>query len=181
MNKFIEFFNKVFTEIGVKKFWLSFHYGLAILTSLLVFIASFIGTFTPATYDITAIVHLWYRILIYCGVVVAYITILSIFDKMQEMNKARAKFDFIAFYIGFCMFVTLALIIVCVVFMFRHDINEQYISMWKFIIGIFGSMFGIEAFGGYIYKGYKNKLGSKNEAQVEQRTAEETETSEKVE
>ena len=144
--------------IGMKKICLFAHYGLAIGTSLVFFILSVVGTFTPATIDITALTHIWRTILVYCAVVVAYITILCIFNDMQTMNKAKTKFDFIAFFIGFSMFVTLALIIVCIIFMFQKTLTELELKMWTTLIGIFGSMFGVEAGGGYIYNIFKKKF-----------------------
>lgn len=157
MDKIFNFWNQIFFEIGVKKFWLSFHYILAIVTSLSFFVMCIICTFIPQIIDVGALMNIYKIIMIYCGVVIAYITILSIFDKLQTMHNENTKFDWIAFYIGFCLFVTLALIITCVIFMFKHDFNETYIKMWQFLIGVFGSMFLGEALGGYLYKGFKNK------------------------
>ena len=57
------------------------------------------------------------------------------------MHNKDTKFDFIAFYIGFSMLITTALIIVAIVFMFNEELTETQANMWKFLIGIFGSMF----------------------------------------
>ena len=153
--------------IGMKKLCLFAHYGLAISTSLIFFVLSVIGTFTPAIIDITALTHIWKTILVYCGVVVAYITVLCIFESMQTMNKARTKFDWIAFFIGFCMFTTLGLIIVCVIFMFTKQITDIELNMWKILIGVFGGMFAIEGGGGYIYNIFKKKFDIKKEEPME--------------
>ena len=143
--------------IGMKKLCLFAHYGLAIGSSILFFVVSAIATFLPSTFDISALFDIWKLILIYCGVIVAYITILCIFQDMQTMNKARTKFDWVAFFIGFCMFTTLGLIIVCVVFMFTKQITDVELNMWKVLIGVFGGMFAIEGSGGYIYNIFKKK------------------------
>lgn len=165
MNKLVEAIEK----IGMKKLCLFFHYALGGGTTLLYLLLCGIATFLPATYDVSALTYIWQRMLIYVCVVVGYITILCIFESLQTMNKARTKFDFIAFFIGFSMFVTLGLIIVCVVFMFTKSINEIEFKTWQFIIGVFGGMFITEAGGGYLYKGYKNKLGiNKEEPPVEE-------------
>ena len=144
--------------IGMKKMCLFAHYGLAIGTSLVFFLLSVVATFLPAVYDIRALFDIYKLILIYCGVVVVYITILCIFNDMQTMNKARSKFDFIAFFIGFSMFVTLALIIVCIIFMFKKSLTDLELQMWKVLIQIFGGMFMTEAGGGYIYNIFKKKF-----------------------
>ena len=149
---------KCFEEIGIKKLALSFHYILAIGTSLLFFITCIVCTFIPQTVDITELKEIYKIIMIYCAVIILYITILCIFDKMQTMNKPDKDFDFIAFYIGFSMFVTLGLIIVCVIFMFTKNITDIEVNMWKILIGIFGGIFGIEAVGGYIYNIFKKKF-----------------------
>lgn len=145
--------------IGMKKLCLFAHYGLAIGTSLVFFILSVIATFSPATYDITALGFIWKTILVYCAVVVAYITILCIFENLQTMNKPKTKFDFIAFFIGFSMFVTLALIVVCIVFMFNKSLTDIELQMWKTLIQVFGGIFITEAGGGYIYNIFKKKFG----------------------
>ncbi len=149
-------------NIGMKKLCLFIHYGLAIAISLLFFIVCLVCTFTPNVVDISVLKTVWLWILGYCFIVITYITALSVLDNMQTMNKENTKFDFIAFFIGFSMFVTLGIIIVCIVFMFRKDINENEIRMWQFLIGIFGGMFGVEGVGGYIYKGFKNTLDNKH-------------------
>lgn len=145
--------------IGMKKICLFAHYGLAIGTSLVFFILVVIATFLPATYDVLAMFKIWQMILVYCAVVVAYITILCIFENFQTMNKPKTKFDFIAFFIGFSMFVTLALIIVCIVFMFQKVLTEIELQMWKTLIQVFGEIFITEAGGGYIYNIFKKKFG----------------------
>ena len=144
--------------IGMKKLCLFAHYGLAIGTSLTFFIMSVIATFLPATYDVLAMFRIWQMILVYCAVVVAYITMLCIFESLQTMNKVKTKFDFIAFFIGFSMFVTLALIIVCIIFMFKKSLTDIELNMWKTLIQVFGGMFGVEAGGGYIYNIFKKKF-----------------------
>ena len=100
--------------------------------------------------------------MIYCGIVIAYITILSIFDKLQTMHNANTKFDFIAFFIGVALFFTIGLIIACIFFMFKKEITETEVKMWQIIIGIFGGViFGAESVGGYIYKIFKKKFENK--------------------
>ena len=145
--------------IGMKKLCLFAHYGLAIGTSILFFIASVIATFLPTTFNIQALFEIYKLILIYCAVIVAYITILCIFQDMQTMNRARTKFDWIAFFIGFCMFTTLGLIIVCIIFMFRKGLTDIELNMWKILIGVFGGMFAVEGGGGYVYNIFKKKFG----------------------
>ena len=153
--------------IGMKKICLFAHYGLAIGTSLVFFTLSVIGTFLPATFDITELFDIWKLILIYCAVVVAYITIKCIFKDMQTMNKAKSKFDFIAFFIGFSLFTTLALIIVCIIFMFKKSLTDIELQMWKTLIQVFGGMFMTEAGGGYIYNIFKKKFGVNEELKEE--------------
>ena len=148
-------------NIGMKKMCLIGHYIFIIVVSLGFFTISAVCTFVPQRIDVTVLYQLYLLIMKYCGIVITYITILSIFDKMQTMNKRKSNFDFIAFFIGFCMFVTLALIITCIVYMFTHEINEITSKLWIALIGIFGSMFIVESGGGYIYKGYKNKIMAK--------------------
>lgn len=155
--------------IGMKKLCLFAHYGLAIGTSLIFFILSVIATFSPATYDITALGFIWKTILVYCGVVVAYITILCIFESLQTMHNPNTKFDFIAFFIGVALFVTIGLIIACIYFMFTKQISETEVKMWQIIIGIFGGViFGAESVGGYIYNIFKKKFGADKEESKEE-------------
>ena len=168
--------SEVIETIGMKKICLFAHYGLAIGTSLVFFVLSVIATFSPATYDITALGFIWKTILIYCAVVVAYITIVCIFDSLQTMNKAKSKFDFIAFFIGFSMFVTLALIIVCIIFMFKKSLTDIELRMWSTLIQVFGSMFGIEAGGGYIYNIFKKKFGIDDKKEAVEIAGQESET-----
>ena len=162
--------------IGMKKLCLFAHYGLAIGTSILFFIVSVIATFHPATFDITSLFDIWKLILIYCGVIVAYITIKCIFEDFQTMNQKETKFDWIAFFIGFSMFVTLGLIIVCIVFMFKKLLTDIELQMWKTLIQIFGGMFMTEAGGGYIYNIFKKKFENneqlKSNEQKEEQLAE---------
>lgn len=148
--------------IGMKKICLFAHYGLAIGTSILFFIVSIIATFLPATFDITELFNIWKLILIYCGVIVAYITIKCIFEDFQTMNQKETKFDWIAFFIGFSMFVTLGLIIVCIIFMFKKSLTDIELQMWKTLIQVFGGMFMTEAGGGYIYNIFKKKFSTSN-------------------
>ena len=148
-------------NIGMKKLCLFIHYIFAIVVSILFFVGCTVLTFTPQTVDVTVLMKLYVIIMIYCAVVITYITVLCIFEKMQTMNKKGSKFDWIAFFIGFCMFVTLGLIIVCIVYMFTHELTEISSKLWMALIAIFGSMFMVESGGGYIYKGYKNKIMSK--------------------
>lgn len=152
--------------IGMKKICLFAHYGLAIGTSILFFIVSVIATFLPATFDITELFNIWKLILIYCGVIVAYITIKCIFEDFQTMNQKETKFDWIAFFIGFSMLVTLGLIIVCIIFMFKKSLTDIEFQMWKHLISIFGGMFMTEAVGGYIYNIFKKKFSSSNNDNV---------------
>ena len=154
----MNFIKQCFNEIGIKKLALLFHYTLAIATSLLFFMSCIVCTFIPQTIDITELKEIYKIIMIYCAVIIAYITIICIFDKMQTMNRPDKSFDFIAFYIGFAMFVTLGLIIVCVIFMFMKNMTDIELNMWKVLIGIFGSIFGIEAVGGYVYNIFKKKF-----------------------
>ena len=168
MNNIIDFWKKIFGEIGVKKFWLSFHYGLAIITSLSVFVLCVICTLIPQTIDVGVLTNIYKIIMIYCGVVIAYITILSIFDKMQTMNKKNTKFDFIAFYVGTCLFITLGIIIACIIFMFKHECNETHKAMWIFLIGVFGAMFITQSSGGFINNIFKRKYGSLENEEKEQ-------------
>ena len=156
----IELLKKIFDEIGVKKFWLSFHYALAIITSISFFVMCVVCTFIPQEVSVNALLNIYKIIMIYCGVVIAYITILSIFDKMQTMNKKNTKFDFIAFYVGACLFITLGLIIACIIFMFKHECNETHKAVWIFLIGVFGAMFITQSSGGYINNIFKRKYGS---------------------
>lgn len=148
-------------NIGMKKMCLFIHYFFAIIVSMTFFVGCTVLTFIPQTVDVTVLMKLYVIIMIYCVVVIAYITILCIFEQMQTMNKRNTKFDWIAFFIGFCMFVTLGLIIVCIVYMFTHELNEITSKLWITLIAIFGSMFMVESGGGYIYKGYKNKIMAK--------------------
>lgn len=159
---------KCFEEIGIKKLALSFHYILAIGTSLLFFITCIVCTFIPQTVDITELKEIYKIIMIYCAVIILYITILCIFDKMQTMHDPNTKFDFIAFYIGIAMFFVIGLIITCVCFMFIKQINETEVKMWQIIIGIFGGVvFGAESVGGYIYKIFKAKFKNKTPELIE--------------
>lgn len=159
--------------IGMKKICLFAHYGLAIGTSIIFFIVSVIATFLPATFDISALFGIWKTILIYCGVVVAYITIKCIFEDLQTIHTKETKFDFIAFFIGVALFVTIGLIIACIIFMFNKQITETEVKMWQIIIGIFGGViFGAESVGGYIYNIFKKKFASK-EAMEETKAPEE--------
>lgn len=145
--------------IGMKKICLFAHYGLAISISLLFFIVSIIATFLPAIFDISALYHIWKLILIYCGVIVAFITIKCIFEDLQTIHTKETKFDFIAFFIGVALFVTIGLIIACIIFMFNKQITETEVKMWQIIIGIFGGViFGAESIGGYIYNIFKKKF-----------------------
>ncbi len=148
--------------IGMKKICLFAHYGLAIGTSILFFIVSVIATFLPSTFDITALFNIWKLIIIYCVVIVTYITIKCIFNDLQTMNQKGTKFDWIAFFIGFSMFVTLGLIIVCIIFMFKKSLTDIELQMWRTLIQVFGGMFMTEAGGGYIYNIFKKKFENKN-------------------
>lgn len=154
----MDFFKKLFYEVGIKKLCLTFHYTLAFVVSMAFFIICAVCTFATKTFDVTVLLNLYAYIMIYVGVVVTYITILSVFDKLQTINKPNAPFDWIAFYIGVCLFVTLGIIIVCIVYMFTHDVTEIASNLWFKLIGVFGGMFFVEAGGGYIYNSIKKKL-----------------------
>ena len=82
------------------------------------------------------------------------------------MNQKETKFDWIAFFIGFSMFVTLGLIIVCIIFMFKKSLTDIELQMWKTLIQVFGGMFITEAGGGYIYNIFKKKFSSSNNDNV---------------
>lgn len=145
--------------IGMKKICLFAHYGLAIGTSILFFIVSIVATFLPATFNISALFNIWKLIIIYCGVVAGFITIKCIFEDLQTIHTKETKFDFIAFFIGVALFVTIGLIIACIIFMFNKQITETEVKMWQIIIGIFGGViFGAESIGGYIYNIFKKKF-----------------------
>ena len=159
-------------KVGMKKLGLLMHYFLAILVSLTFFATSAVCTFTPQEIDMTVLLQLYLQIMTYCGIVITYITILSLFDKMQTMNKKNAKFDWIAFYIGLCLFITLSLIIVCIIYMFTREMNEITSKLWITLISIFGSMFIVESGGGYFYKGFKNKVLAKFGLLSEQKNSE---------
>ena len=150
--------SEIIETIGMKKICLFAHYGLAIGISLIFFLLCIIATFLPGVYDVKALFDIYKLVLVYCGIVVAYITIVCIFDSLQTMNKAKSKFDFIAFFIGFSLFTTLALIIVCIVFMFIKTLTDIELNMWKHLIAVFGGMFMTEAGGGYIYNIFKKKF-----------------------
>lgn len=153
--------------IGMKKICLFAHYGLAIGTSILFFIVSIVATFLPATFDITALFNIWKLILIYCGVIVAYITIKCVFTDLQTMHSKDTKFDYIAFFIGVSIFVTLGLIVVCIIFMFRKSLTDLELQMWKHLISIFGGMFMTEAGGGYVYNIFKKTINKKADSPEE--------------
>ena len=154
---------EVLETIGMKKICLFAHYGLAISTSILFFVVSVVATFMPATINVSALFDIWKLILIYCAVIVVIITIKCIFDDLQTMHNKETKFDFIAFFIGVAMFVTIGLIIACIYFMFNKQITETEVKMWQIIIGIFGGViFGAESVGGYIYNIFKKKFENKD-------------------
>lgn len=156
--------------IGMKKICLFAHYGLAIGTSIIFFIVSVVCTFIPMVVDITALSGIWKTILIYCGVVVAYITIKCIFEDLQTIHTKETKFDFIAFFIGVALFVTIGLIIACIIFMFNKQITETEVKMWQIIIGIFGGViFGAESVGGYVYNIFKKKFALKEQEEPEEK------------
>lgn len=148
-------------NIGMKKMCLFIHYFFAIIVSMTYFVGCTVLTFMPQTVDVTVLLKLYVIIMIYCAVVIAYITILCIFEQMQTMNKRNTKFDWIAFFIGFCMFVTLGFAIACIVYMFTHDLTEVSAKMWVTILALFGFITGVECGGGYWYKGYKNNVLAK--------------------
>ena len=150
--------------IGMKKICLFAHYGLAISTSLLFFIVSIIATFLPAVFDISALYNIWKLILIYCGVIVAFITIKCIFEDLADSEK---KIDWIAVFIGSSMLITLGIIITCIIFMFKRGLTDIERQMWGDLIKVFGSMFITEAGGGYIYNIFKKKLESKAKVEEE--------------
>ena len=152
--------------IGMKTICLFAHYALAIGSSILFFIVSIIATFLPSTFDITALFGIWKLMLIYCAVVVVIITIKCIFNDLQTMHDKETKFDFIAFFIGVAMFVTIGLIVVCIIFMFNKPITDIEFQMWRHLISIFGGMFITEAGGGYIYNIFKKKFSSSNNDNV---------------
>ena len=102
----------VVETIGMKTMCLLAHYALAIGSSILFFIVSVVATFIPATINVSALFDIWKLILIYCAVVVVIITIKCIFNDLQTIHNKETKFDFIAFFIGFSLFTTLALIII---------------------------------------------------------------------
>ena len=156
----IELLKKIFEEIGVKKFWLSFHYALAIITSISFFVMCIICTFIPQEVSINALLNIYKIIMIYCAVVIVYIGILCMFENLQTMNKPKTKFDFIAFYIGICLVITLGFTIACIIFMFKRECSEIHKALWMFVIGVFGAMFITQASGGYINNIFKRKYGS---------------------
>lgn len=159
---------EVIETIGMKKICLFAHYGLAIFTALTFFILSVVATFLPGMYDVSALFEITKLIFIYVGVVVAYITIKCIFNDLQTMNRPKTKFDFIAFFIGWSMFVTLAFAITCIVYMFQKQLTDVELQMWKIIIATSGGITLGEIGGGYVYNIFKKKFGiteSKDEQQ----------------
>lgn len=149
---------KKIEEFGFKKMVLLIHYIVAIIISIIYFGFCLYATNEPVrTFNIHGITQIYKYIIIYCVIVAIIVAILCMYDTMQTMNRKDTKFDFIAFFIGFCMLVTSLLIIVAIVFMFTHEMNEIQANMWKYLIGIFGSMFICEAGGGYIYNIFKKK------------------------
>ena len=141
--------------IGMKKICLFAHYGLAIGTSLLFFVVSIIATFLPATFDISALFNIWKLILIYCGVIVAFITIKCIFEDLANFDK---KIDWIAVFIGLSMLITLGIIITCIIFMFKRGLTDVERQMWSDLVMVFGKIFITEAGGGYLYNMFKKKF-----------------------
>lgn len=148
-------------NIGMKKLCLFIHYFFAIIVSMTYFVGCTVLTFTPQIVDVSVLFKLYVIIMIYCAVVIAYITILCIFEQLQTMNKKNTKFDVIAFFIGISLFVTLGFAIACVVYMFSHELSEIAAKMWVTIITLFGIINVVEGSGGYAYKSYKNKVLAK--------------------
>lgn len=169
--------NKI-EEFGFKKVCLIAHYILAILVSVIYFGFILYGTMDQKNvYDTMVATDIYKKIMIYCVAVAVIIAVISLYEQMQTMNRKDTKFDFIAFFIGFSMLVTIGLIIVAIVFMFLKDLTEIQANFWKYLIGIFGSMFMVEAGGGYIYMIFKRKYGY-NENKEEEKKIEEPKTDE---
>ena len=165
MNNIFDFWKKIFAEIGVKKFWLSFHYGLAIITSLSFFVMCVICTLIPQTIDVGVLTNIYKIIMIYCGVIVAFITIKCIFEDLADSEK---KIDWIAAFIGLSMLITLGIIIACIIFMFKRVLTDIERQMWGDLIKVFGGMFITQAGGGFIYNIFKKKSESKAKVEEEE-------------
>ena len=149
--------NKI-QEFGFKKTTLFAHYILAILSSIVYFGFCLYATNEQVrVFDIRGITQIYRYIIIYCIIVAVIVAIISIYESMQTMHKKDTKFDFIAFFIGFSMLITAALIIAAIVFMYNKELTETQSDMWKFLIGIFGSMFICQSSGGYLYYIFKKK------------------------
>lgn len=141
--------------IGMKKICLFAHYILAISTSVLFFIVSIVATFLPTMFNVSALCDTWKLILMYCVIIVAYITVYCIFESLASATK---KVDWIALFIGASMLITLCIIIVCIVFMFMKSLTEIELQMWQTLIKVFGGIFCTQAGGGYIYNIFKKKF-----------------------
>lgn len=164
---------KVFEKmknIGVKKISLFLHYILASVASLIMLVFLVIGTTSPKLFDIFQLTRIYKIILIYCFVVVAIITVVSIYEKITEttVEKIRhgqkAKFDFFAFFIGFCMIMTFALMVNCCVSMYHHTLTEIERQMHQYMISVFAGMFSIEGISGVIYNIFKKRYAKTDES-----------------
>lgn len=162
--------NKI-KEFGFKKMTLLAHYILGILSSIVYFGFCLYATNEQVkVFDIRGITQIYRYIIIYCIIVAVIVAILSLYEQMQTMHKKDTKFDFIAFYIGFSMVFTAGLIITAIVFLYMKDLTQIEADFWKYLIGIFGSMFIVQSGGGYIYNIFKKKYAKNEEPPIESTT-----------
>lgn len=162
--------NKI-KEFGFKKMTLLAHYILAILSSIVYFGFCLYATNEQVrVFDIRGITQIYRYIMIYCVIVAVIVAIISLYEQMQTMNKKDTKFDFIAFFIGFSMVFTAGLIITAIVFLYMKDLTQIEADFWKYLIGIFGSMFIVQSGGGYIYNIFKKKYSKNEEPPIESTT-----------
>lgn len=162
--------NKI-QEFGFKKMTLLAHYILAILSSVVYFGFCLYATNEQVrVFDIRGITQIYRYIMIYCVIVAVIVAILSIYESMQTMHNKDTKFDFIAFFIGATMLITVALIIAAIVFMYNKELSETQADFWKFLISIFGSMYICQSGGGYIYNIFKKKYTKNEEPPIESTT-----------
>lgn len=159
-------------DFGIKKIVLYIHYALAILTSLAMFVFTFIGTLSPNFIDAVSLFSLYLYILVYCIIVIVIVTLICIFEKTQETAHKKlslgqkVKFDIFAFFIGFCMFMTFGLMCVCCIHMFLHPLTEVEKQMYTYMISVFAGMFGTEGFLGLINNFFKKRFNKVEEPPI---------------
>lgn len=80
------------------------------------------------------------------------------------MEHNKKKIDVFAVYLGFAMLMTFLLDTVCVVYLYTHNsLSVEVKDMFTFMIGMFSSLFGVEAVMGVINNISKRNSGSEAE------------------